>query len=152
MLFRYSLHVIEATVSYGSQAFRANAWIDLVLDINGKTCFLLSEQYKFYKNLDGNGKKQKALPLSVLRKMYEVSHNKWEHSVTQLLIVSIVFAMISCEFLRTSHHEESKRTKIICLSNIIFKKKGRKIQHLPNISSLSSAELVILLFKFQKNE
>ena len=112
----------------------------------------MSEQYKGYKNLDGNKKKQKALPLSVLRKMHEVSYNKWEHAVTQLLVLAIFFAMRSCEFLQTSHHEESKRTKIIRLKNIIFKKKGRTIQHSANISVLSSAELVILTFEFQKNE
>ena len=84
--------------------------------------------------------------------MYEVSYNKWEHAVTQLLILATFFAMRSCEFLQTSHHEESKRTKIIRLKNIIFREKGRTIQHSTNISSLSSAELVLLTFEFQKNE
>ena len=100
--------------------------------------------------MDGNKKKQKTLPLSVLRKMHEVSYNKWEHDVTQLLILTIFFAMRSCKFLQTSHHEESKRTKNICLKNIIFKKKGRTIHHLANFSSLSSVELVVLTFEFQK--
>ena len=98
--------------------------------------------------MDGNKKKQKALPLSVLRKMHEVSYNQWEHAVTQLLILAIFFAMRSCEFLQTSHHEESKRTKIIWLNNIIFKKKGKTIHHSANFLSLSSAELVILTFEF----
>ena len=143
---------VESTISYVSQAFRANARTDPRLDIDGKICFLLSEQYKGYKNLDGNKKKQKALPLSVLRKMHEVSYNKWEQAVTQLLILAIFFAMRSCKFLQTSHHEESKRTKIIRLKNIIFKKKGRTIHHLANISFLSYAKLVNLTLEFQKNE
>ena len=69
--------------------------------------------------MDGNKKKQKTLPLSVLRKMHEVSYNKWEHDVTQLLILTIFFAMRSCKFLQTSH-KENKSTKIILFEKYNF--------------------------------
>ena len=135
-------------MSYVSQAFRANARNDPRLDIDGKTCFLLSEQYRGYKNLDKNRKKQKAIPLSVLRKMFEVSYNSWEHAVTQLLIFALFFAMRSCEYLQTSYPEESKRTKILRLKNISFRRKGKILSLSSHIRSLSSADLVIVTFEF----
>ena len=84
--------------------------------------------------------------------MNEVSFNSWEQAVTRLLTLANFFAMRSCEYLQTSHQEKSKRTKIIRLYNITFKKKGRTIHHSSNISCLFTAELVIITIEFQKND
>lgn len=62
--------------------------------------------------MDGNTKKQKALPASVLRKMNELSITPWEVVVTHLLILAF-FVMRSCEYLERRYPEESKRTHIL---------------------------------------
>ena len=65
------------------------------------SCFLPQELFRGYKNIDGNTKKQKALPDSVLRKMYDTSSNPWEVAVTHLLILGLFFVMRSCEYIET---------------------------------------------------
>jgi len=95
---------------------------------------------------------QKALPASVLRKMHEVSITPWDFAVTNVLIMALFFAMRSCEYLVTKYPEESKRTKILRLKNIVFKKDNRIIPHSSPLALLESADLVIIPFEFQKNE
>jgi len=56
------LSTVNSTVSYVAQTFKANIRGDPRLDTDGKMCFLLNEQWRAYKNLDGKRKKQKALP------------------------------------------------------------------------------------------
>ena len=109
---------VETTISYVAQAFRSSDREDPRLDRDGKTCFLLQEQWRGYKNTDGNTKKQKALPASVLRKMNELSTTPWEVAVTHLLILGLFFAMRSCEYLETRYPEESRRTRILRIKNI----------------------------------
>ena len=55
-----------ATLSYVAQAFRSNNRADPRLDVDGKTCFMLQEQYRGYRNSNGSRDKQKALPMLVL--------------------------------------------------------------------------------------
>mmetsp|Transcript_28648 Transcript_28648/g.33301 ORF Transcript_28648/g.33301 Transcript_28648/m.33301 type:complete len:304 (-) Transcript_28648:414-1325(-) len=112
-------------------------------------CFLLNEQWRAYKNLDGKRKKQKALPMMVLRKMLDLSDSHWETAVSWLLIGAIFFAMRSCEYLETNTKEEYRRTKILRLKNIAFKKNGGIVQH--NDPDLADSDLVIVTFEFQKN-
>ena len=87
---------VNATISYVSQAFWANARNDPRLDADGKPCFLLQEQWRGYKNKDKDRKKQKALPASVLRKMHQVASTPWQTACVQLLIlVALFFCMRS---------------------------------------------------------
>jgi len=67
-----------------------------------------------------------------------------------LFIGATFFAMRSCEYLRTNHQEDSKRTKIIRLRNIRFKKQGRLLDIVRD--KLIDAELVAITFEFQKND
>ena len=60
--------------------------------------------------------------------------------------------MRSCEYLETRYAEESKRTKILRCRNITFKKNGRILDHSLPFEVLASAEIVIILFEFQKND
>ena len=113
---------VASTLSYVSQAFRSVNRPNPRLDEDNKMCFLIQEQLRGYKNEDGNKKKQKALPLSVLRKMFDLSSSDLEKAMCWLLIGALFFAMRSCEYLKTSASESSKRTKIIRLKNIVFKK------------------------------
>ena len=62
----------------------------------------------------------------------------------------VFFAMRAYKYLKTNHQEDSKRTKIIRLRNIIFKKKDKILDHRRDI--LVDAELVVLTFEFQKND
>ena len=84
--------------------------------------------------------------------MYEVSSTDWEIAVTWLLVLALFFAMRSCEYLETRYAEESKRTKILRCKNFTFKKNGRRLDHSLPFEVLASADLVILLFEFQKND
>ena len=144
--------IVETTISYVAQAFRASDRPDPRLDLDGKTCFLLQEQWRGYKNTDKNRKKQKALPASVLRKMYEFSSTDWEFALTHLFVLALFFAMRSCEYMETRYPEESKRTKILRCKNFTFKKDGCRLNHSLPFETLASADLVIILFEFQKND
>jgi len=152
---RCSEHLVDGTVnstlSYVAQAFRSNNRNDPRLDAGGKTCFLLHEQWRAYKNQDGSRKKQKALPMMVLRKMLDLATSPWTIAATWLLIGAIFFAMRSCEYLETSSSESNKRTKILRMRNIVFKKKqGGIIPH--SSPSLTEADMVVITFEYQKND
>ena len=89
----------------------------------------------------------------VLRKMLEISVTPLEQALGYLCIGSIFFAMRSCEYLRGTHREDSRRTKIRRLRNIAFKGGGggggELLDH--NSKVLHSADMVIITFEFQKN-
>jgi hypothetical protein len=111
---------------------------------------LIQEQLRAYRNQDGSRAKQKALPMKVLRKMYELASTPWDMAVTHLLIGAIFFAMRSCEYLKTSARESNKRTKILRLRNLIFKKNGRTIPH--SSDALHEADIIRVKFEFMKND
>ena len=110
----------------------------------------MTEQMRAYRNQDGKKKKQNALPMIVLQQMLEIANSPWEHTAAWLLIGAIFFAMRSCEYLDTKIPEKDRRTKILRLWNIIFKTKGITIPH--TSFELESAEIVQIVFKFQKND
>ena len=132
-----------------AQAFRSNNRPDPRLDVDGKMCFILQEQYRGYRNQDGSRRKQKALPMSVLRKLLDISFTSRDQALAWLLIGAIFFAMRSCEYLATSS-ESKKRTRIIRLKNISFKKNSRLINHAD--SKLDESDLVRIQFEYQKND
>ena len=87
--------------------------------------------------------------MMVLRKMMDLATSERDIAVTWLLIGAIFFAMRSCEYLKTAS-EESKRTKIIRVGNLVFKKGNRILNH--NDPNLDKADLVRVRFVFQKND
>ena len=87
--------------------------------------------------------------MSVLRKMHDISNSPLDSVISWLLIGAIFFAIQSCEYLQTVA-EEKKRTKIVRVGNIIFKKENRIIPHYS--SNLELADLVRIKFSFQKND
>ena len=150
---RNSKNLVEGTVSttlaHMAQTFRANNRHDPRLDNDGKTSYILQEQFRGYSNQDQAKQKQKALPIAVLRKMMELAFTEKEKSLGQLCIGALFFAMRSCEYLQSNHKKDSKRTKILRLRNINFKKDGHMMNHdSPNIIF---SELVMITFEFQKN-
>ena len=84
--------------------------------------------------------------------MFEVSSTEWEIALTYLLVLALFFAMRSCEYLETRYAEESKRTKILRCKNITVKKDGKILDHSLPLEVLASADIVIILFEFQKND
>ena len=112
-------------------------------------CFLLQEQFQGYRNEDGSRLKQKALPMSVLRKMHQIASTEREEATAWLLTGAIFFAMRSCEYLRTAA-EATKRTRVIRVGDITFKKGTRTIPH--SDPDLHTCDLVRVHFRYQKND
>ena len=139
---------VATTITHVTQTFRANNRCDPRLDRDGKTSFILQEQLRGYKSLDGAKLKQKALALSAVRKMMEVSITNKDKAMAWLFIGAMSFAMRSCEYLQTCKEVQSKRTKILRIRNIKFKKKGVTMDQ--GIGELCKANLVIITFEFQK--
>ena len=59
--------------------------------------------------------------MMVLRKMLDLAVSERKKSIAWLLIGALFFAMRSCEYLKISP-EETKRTKIIRVGNVVLKK------------------------------
>ena len=138
---------LNSALPYVAYTFRSNNKSDPRLDADGKTCFLLHEQWRAYKNQDGSRKKQKALPMMVLRKMLELATSPWAIAATWLLIGAIFFAMRSSKYLETSTSESNKRTQILRIRNIVFKnKQGGVIPHSSPL--LTEAVMVVITFEF----
>ena len=82
--------------------------------------------------------------------MFKMSYNYWERAVTHLLILALFFAMRSCEYLETNSKESEKRTKILRLKNLKFKKNGKIVSQNSSLSTLKSSDMIIITFEFQK--
>ena len=80
--------------------------------------------------------------------MAQLAMSEKEKALSQLCIGAIFFAMRSCEYLQSSHKEDSKRTNILRLKNISFKKDGRLLNQ--DSQHISSADLILITFEFQK--
>ena len=100
--------------------------------------------------MDGARKKQKALPMQVLRTMMQVSNTEWEVATSWLLIGAIFFAMRSCEYLQTSSREDMKRTRILRIRNLKFVKDGMQLDY--NDPRLEHSDIIMITFEFQKND
>ena len=85
----------------------------------------------------------------VLRKMLHLSNSERDRAVSWLVIGALFFAMRSCEYLKTAS-EEKKRTKIIRIGNITFKKGSKILDH--SNPDLTTSDLVRIRFVFQKND
>ncbi len=72
-----------------------------------------------------------------------------ESSLSWLCIGAFFFAMRSCEYLKSSHKEDSKRTKIIRLRNIRAKKNGKTLDF--KAKDLLQADMIMITFEYQKN-
>ena len=139
---------VRTTVDNVSQTFRDFAQPDPRLDEGGKTSRLLQQQYKGYKETDPNEKHEKAIPLSVLRRMHSQSLTDLDRAIADLCIGAVFFCMRSCEYSKVSNQDDRK-TKLLCLRNIRFFKDNSLIPQ--NSPSLDSASLISITFEDQKN-
>ena len=119
------------------------------MDVDGKTCFLLQDQLRGYRNQDGTRQKQKSLAMTVLCKMHELASSKRDKALVWLFIGAIFFAMRSCEYLKTAE-EEKKKTNLVRIGNIRFMK-GKSIMNQTH-PKLHTCNLVQITFDFQKND
>ena len=71
-------------------------------------------------DLDKGVRKQKLLPLSVLRFMHDRADSDLDEVITILLIGAHFFDMRSCKCLKTSSKEESNCTHIFRIKNVYF--------------------------------
>ena len=114
---------VRAAVDNVAQNFRANNRPDPRVDDGGRLHIILQQQYKGYKNMDKHQVQQKALPLIVLRKLFENKSTVENIAIAQLCIGAIFFAMRSCEYLKTSVAEEKRKTQTLRIRNLRFYKK-----------------------------
>ena len=81
--------------------------------------------------------------------MMELYSSERDIAVTWILIGAIFFAMRSYEYLKTADISK-KRTRIVTVRNIVFKKKNSVLDH--DNPYLGSADLVQIQFCVQKND
>ena len=141
---------IRTTIDYVAQTFRADNRPDPKVDDGGRLSCILQQQYKGYKNLDGNTKQQKALPLIVLRELAKNKSTVENLALAQLVIGAFFFAMRSCEYLRTNIPEEKRRTKTLCIRNLRFFIKGCLLAYCA--ANLILADTITVTFEFQKSD
>ena len=110
---------------------------------------ILQKQFQGYKNEDPPEKQQRAVPLSVIRRLNDVAKTELEKAIAILDAGAIYFAMRSCEYLSVPD-AKNKRTKLLCIRNFRFFKNNREI----NIKSknIANADCVAITFEFQKND
>ena len=83
-------------------------------------------------------------------RLAQESKDNFALAVAQQSIGAYLFAMRSCEYVKTCFREESKRTKILRVRNIRFFLRNRLIRH-SDIRSFSS-DVVNITFEWQKND
>ena len=141
---------VRTAVDDVSKTFRDFDKPDPRKDRDGLTSRLLQMQYQGYKNVDPGTKQQKAIPLSVIRKLNtQTQTNEIEKALAELNTGAIYFCMRSCEYLRVQD-AKSKRTKLLCLRNIRLFKNNEELKH--SSSHLKQADCIAITFEFQKNQ
>ena len=97
---RYSRLVcstVADTIQQISSTFRSNDRRDPKHDVSGNTTFLLSRQYRGYRNQDPGEKHQMAITGSVLRRMHSDATTELDKAISELTIGAFFFACRSCE-------------------------------------------------------
>lgn len=147
---RYSRLVcstVADTVQQISSTFRAHDRRDPRHDISGNQTFLLSRQYRGYRNQDPGEKHQKAITGSVLRRMHNDALTGLDKAISELTIGAFFFACRSCEY---SAGTGDRRTKLLRLRNIEFRRNNRIIPH--SDPHLERCETVSITFEYQKRD
>lgn len=103
------------------------------------------------KNNDPGEKHQKALPVCVYRKIYDLATHftapPQDKTIAWIQILAFFYCMRSCEY---SDVAGERRTKTVCFRNIRFHSKNKEIpHHSPNIFQATS---VSITFEWQKRD
>jgi len=110
---------------------------------------LLTRQFKGMRNLDPGQQQQKALPVSVYRRLHQdaaSSNLPLDRRIAWLQTIAYFWCMRSCEY---SDVQGERRMKILCVQNIrFFDSSNRDISS--NLDLISDAVTVSITFEFQK--
>ena len=90
---------------------------------------------------------QRALPLSVFRRLYHNRFTPLDEALGQLACGAFFFGLRSCEYLAVQGTRKTKRLK---LRNIRFFKQNRDLSK-SSPDNLHTADTVSITFEFQKN-
>ena len=115
------------TVDCVAQTFRNQQKDDPRFDSSGKLSRILSRQYASYKNAGPPTKQQKAVPVSLLKKVVEVRNTARNKAFGEVIVGAFFYAMRSCDYLFATASE--RKTKRLKLKNLRFFCNGRLIQH-----------------------
>jgi len=130
-----------------------NGFPDPTLAENNKTSHLISKQLANFKAEDPSEKRQKAIPVSVIKRVAELyadSNDPAAVAISQLVSGAFFFAMRSCEYSKTSSPKDSGTTKLLTIGNIRFFKDRKLIPH--SNRDISTADIVSITFESQKNK
>ena len=139
---------VRNAVDHVAQTFRDRQYPDPRLDPDGKPSRLLSTQYKGYRNEDPHPKQQKALPASILLKLYRHKSTERSRAIADICTGAFFFAMRSCEYL--SEAGQTRKTKRLRLRNLQFFRNGSPLPLSSN--KLLHATVISITFEDQKND
>jgi hypothetical protein len=142
---------IQNTLSTLAQIFMENSFPDPRLADNNKTSH--HKQLTDFKAEDPVGKRQKAVPVSVIKQVWELyteSKNPAVVAISQLISGALFFAMRSCKYSKTTSPKDSGSTKLLTIGNIHFFKDRKLIPH--SDKNIHTADIVSITFESQKNK
>ena len=138
---------IKSTLSHLGAAFQHNDKPDPRHNKDGTSHPHLKAITRSFKKSDPKEKAQKALTPQVLAYLYRYAKDDaFTIHIADLCNGAFFFACRSCEYSKTPG---TRRTNIITLRNVIFRKKNRKVI---NLTKLHKADTVSITFTLQKNE
>ena len=138
---------VKATVTNVRSTFRSNFRTDPGLDGDGKISLFLTRQLSGYVDVDSSNKQEKALPLSVFRKMLENKFTPVDEAMGQLAVGAFFFGMRSCEYLTV---RGTRKTRQLTVRNIRFFKNNTELK-VKTSNFILYADTVSITFTFQKN-
>ena len=139
---------VKSTITNVRSAFRTNLKPDPALDIDNNVSLFLSRQISGYIDGDPSVKQEKALPLSVFRKLLENNFTPWDEALGQLATAAFFFGMRSCEYLNV---EGTRKTTKLTVNDIRFFKNNIELKDKSN-DFILFADTVSITFRFQKNK
>jgi hypothetical protein len=138
---------IRAALDGVAQTFRANQLGSPVHDARGRFDSVLAAQLRGYAIEDPETKQSQALPAAVVSIVEAVKVSEMHRAVGQLVVGAFFFAMRACEF---SDVGAPRRTRIITIGDVEFRKDGRKVNH-DRVTEMEEADTVSITFRTQKN-
>lgn len=137
----------RSAVDYVAQAFGDMQLPDPRHNSTGKLSRILQRQYKGYKNQDPPEKREKAAPVSLIKKVTQDRSTARAAAIGLLVVGAFFFAMRSCEYLK---YYGERKTKRLRLRNLRFFRNNCIIPHTD--PTLYASDFVTITFEDQKND
>jgi hypothetical protein len=137
---------VKATITHVRAAFRTNFRQDPALDKDKNMSLVLIRQLQGYVDTDPSEKQQKALPLSVFKKLMENTFTPLDEALGQLATGAFFFGMRNCEYLSV---RGGRKTIIMVVSGIRFFKNNVEIKNKKDTVT-QFADTVSITFIFRK--